>query len=206
MVSVEEVVQAYEFARGTSKNRSFRITKTENIPKKLEKMKESARKALLLFTKQLNTTHINIDLKRWMLYGFELWPNSFSYNHLSNEKLLNYYIVKDKNLKRETDNIESEVKKSVVFVIRYCSENKISLKEYCRQRDENLLLISNHFMKGYIDKYFVYYMIYTGYIIIKDQDRQNLNRIIQSYRELKRKILENERFFINIKEYIEERV
>jgi hypothetical protein len=177
-----DIYIAFRKAQADASNRGYRIPK--NFEKHMEtKMSAKNREALLLSTKYFNTKWNNINIDRFFECGFEIFK-SFSYMQFFNQKVLNLYKVKDKNLKREMDVNKKDLLKSFKWVKHWISKNEVlDLRGYCRLRDGSRSQVVEHYLHNHIDKYFVVQMIDKGYLKLTDEDRALVPYIVEQYRE-----------------------
>ena len=182
MYSVEDVYGSFRAAQGRHNNRGYRL------PKDFEKhfttkMSASNTDSLILITKYFNTKWSNIDIDLYFDYGFELYK-TFSYKLFFNENILNLYIRRDKNKKREMDVSKQVILQSTKFVKGYMKMHDIQdIKQYCRLRDDNESVIVRHYVKGYVDKVFLSLMIQMRYLLLDDSDRAMIPYINEHYRK-----------------------
>lgn len=182
-MEVEQVYYFFRKVQSENKNRGFRM------PKDFEthlnnKFSKKNKEALVLATKYFNTKWENIDVCKYMQCGFELFK-TFSYVKFFDKRVLNLYIVKDKNQKREMSLNKKEIVKSVIFVKKYMLENKVvSIRDYCNLTEGNRKVIINHYVHNKIDKFFLVWLIKIGYLILSDNDRAYMPYIVSQYREI----------------------
>lgn len=189
-ISVYSVYRAYMAAKKIARDGKCRYCNEENFEKKFDKMQLKQKEKLVLLTKMFVTVYQNIDVNRYMELGFELWKK-FTYNHFGDERLLNYYIQKDKNRKLEISTNKKLITASAKFIIRYCQDNDIkSLKEYCRKRENFKSIPVVHYIHGNIDNILMTYLIYKRYILLDEDDKQTLTFIVERFRTLKANMFE----------------
>jgi hypothetical protein len=175
IVSMWDVYIAFRKAQASFNNRGYRLPKDFDTfiehPKR-KKMKECLETASKFFCTKWST----IDIDRYMKYGFELFGKNFTYIKFFNRKVLDLYIEKDKNLKRAYKVSKKDFLRSAKFVKGYFLKNGYSkevpiLVQYCRMKEEGLRKPVFHYLKGYIDNYFMVWLINKGYLKLSDQER-----------------------------------
>lgn len=188
---MEPVDIYYNFrkAQSESKGRGFRMPK--DFDKHLEKkFSEKNRDALLMATNYFNTKWINVNPYRYFQYGFELFK-TFSYIKFFDPRVMRLYIQKDKNIKREMDVNKRAIVESVKFVKRFMKEKNLHmLSYYLELQDGHKKLIITHYAQGYIDKYFLVWLIKSGKLVLTDDDRACMTYIVHQFREIGEKLIE----------------
>ena len=198
-----EPIDIYYFfrkAQSESKGVGFRMPK--NFDQHLEKKFSIKNKeALLMATKFFNTKWVNIDVYKFMKCGFELFK-TFTYVKFFDTRVINFYIERDKNLKREMTFNKDLIVKSVKFVKRYLKENSITLSDYCKQQEGHTKVIVNHYISNNIDKYFFSWLVNRGILKLNDDDRLKIPYIVCNYREIVDKINDINGFMDKIKQML----
>ena len=183
---ITEPIDIYRFfrmAQAQSKNRPWRMPKDfdNHIAKK---MSSSNREALTLVTSYFNTKWSNVDSLDFFLCGFEILK-TFSYKNFFDKRVMNLYIIKDKNRKREMEINKSSIKNSLTFIKEYIEKNNIkSIKQYGLIKNGNICLATDHYIKNKIDKYFFVKLIDSGVVSLTDDDRSLIPYIVEQYREI----------------------
>lgn len=186
MIEMYDVYVKFRQAQSRFLNRPYRLPKDfESFVKK--RMSDANRKNLEKATQYFNTKWSNIDIERYFDYGFELFGKGFSYSRFLDSRLVKYYIDKDKNLKRESDNVAEGLKKSIVFVKKWinknCKESKISpITIYCNKSDEKVRLPIKHYLKNDIHRLFLTWLIREGYFHPKDYEINYITYISENFR------------------------
>jgi hypothetical protein len=131
-------------------------------------MKPINRENLIKISNFFLTKWSNIDQYTYFYCGFKLFNKRFSYIKFFDERVLNYYIVNDKNKKREVTNIKNSLIKSA----KYVKKNNKTLYEYLQKEDkENGRKIAvTDYIKGYIDTPFFVWLLKHG-LVLADTDR-----------------------------------
>lgn len=182
-MNIEQVYYFFRKAQSETKGRGFRMPK-DFVSHINNKFSVKNREALVLATKYFNTKWSNIDVYKYMQCGFELFK-TFSYLKFFDKRVLNLYIVKDKNLKREMRINKKEIIKSVKFVKHFMIENNIdSISSYCNLTDGNQKVIIKHYIHNKVDKFFLVWLIKIGFLYLNDNDRSYIPYIISQYREI----------------------
>ena len=185
-IEMFDVYVKFRQAQSRFFNRPYRLPKDFNsfIEKR---MSESNRRNLEKITQYFNTKWINIDVDRYFDYGFELFNKGFSYNKFLDQRLIQYYIDKDKNIKRDDDTAAENLKKSIIFVKKWinenCKDSKISpITIYCNKSDEKVRLPIKHYARGNIHRMFLTWLIREGYFQPKNYELSYINYIAENYR------------------------
>jgi hypothetical protein len=190
-ITPEVVYTYYRKAQSIAKNRPYRLPK--NFEKHLnEKMSEDNRGLLLLTTKFFNTKWKDVDPYRFFECGFELFK-SFTYNKFKDPRVIKLYIQKDKNIKRKAEFTKETLIESAKFVKQY---SYMPFNIYCMSRENNRLLIINHYLLNKIDHYFLTWLIYDKMVFLSDDDRAAIPYIEENYRKTIEE-LENVRPFLS---------
>lgn len=178
-----DVYFCFRKAQAQSKNRGFRMPK--DFDKHLKnKMSEKNRKALLETTAFFNTKWKNVNIERYMEYGFELLK-SFSYMKFTDKRVMNLYKVKDKNLKRKLKLCKESMRDSLKFVKQYIKDNDItSIGRYCMLKNGHVSLIIEHYLNNYVDKFFVVWLMSKGLLKLNDDNISLVPYISEQYREI----------------------
>lgn len=186
MIEMFDVYVKFRQAQSRFLNRPYRLPKDfESFVKK--RMSDANRKNLEKITQYFNTKWSNIEPERYFDYGFELFGKGFSYSRFLDSRLVKYYIDKDKNLKRESDNVAEGLKKSIIFVKKWinnnCRNSKISpITIYCNKSDEKVRLPIRHYLKNDIHRLFLTWLIREGYFQPKDYEINYITYISENFR------------------------
>jgi len=122
------------------------------------------------------------------------------YINICSKRVMNLYIVKDKNLKRKMGLNKKEIIKSAKFVKKYMNDNNIiTFKDYCSATIDNRKEIIDHYIHNKIDKFFLVWSIKTGYLYLSDNDRSQIPYITAQYREILAEIDDINGFFDKLK-------
>jgi hypothetical protein len=198
MVTAFDVYREFIAAKASHQGRGYTLPKDwdRHFSEKMSKVNRDAiQKAANYFT----TTWSNIDVGRFMRYGTELYGKSFTYTKFFKPELLNYYITKDKNIKREQEFNTGVVLDSVKFIIRYMRDNGIAtLREYSRKRVKMLKTPILHHIKGHVDKHTLVYLINRRYLLLDEEDRAQIPYVVQQYRDVLAEVKALDRLFSTI--------
>ena len=155
----------------------------------MEKMPRQNREALKTVTDFFNTKWNKIDLDKFMRIGFELFPK-FTYVKFFDSRVINMYITKDKNEKRDMDINKQKLVDSAKFIKKYIQQNSlINLKNYARKRDGFESIAVKHYNAGKVNAIFLYYLIHKRYLLLEEDDKALLGYIVENMRTLKAKML-----------------
>lgn len=185
-IEMFDVYVKFRQAQSRFLNRPYRLPKDfDSFVQK--KMSDSNRTKLEKLTQYFNTNWNNIDVDRYFDYGFELFGKGFSYNRFLDPRLIQFYIDKDKNLKRSNEANAEDLKKSIVFVKKWidknCKDSRISpITVYCNRSDEKVRLPIKHYTRGDIHKLFLTWLIREGYFRPKDYEMNYILHIADNFR------------------------
>lgn len=165
------------------------------------KMSKQNRDALERSVKYFRTVWSNIDPKRFMKYGFELYGKGFTYSKFFNRELLNFYKERDKNHKRNSVLQKKEIIKSFKFIKDFMSDKQDNSKvstilRYCLLQCGYEPVIINHYVLGHIDNFTFVWMMYRGYFRLPEENRDQVPYITTNYRTIVSGIREVESFMI----------
>jgi len=181
-----DVYIAFRRAQAKALNRPFRIPKDLN--KHFEtKITLSNHNNIENLSKAFNTRWQNIDIDRYLDYGFQLFGSNFSYNMFFNPKLIMFYIEKDKNLKRETGQIKVNIVNSAKFVKKWMKEKNLRkdlslITQYCMITVDGIKAPIKHFVLGKVDKYFIVWLIDKKLLTLSDTEEGLIPLICENYR------------------------
>jgi len=182
MYNIVNIYQEFRRAQAHANNRGYRMPK--DFDKHFNtKMSEKSREVLSLITKFFNTKWQNIDPYGFFECGFELFK-SFTYTQFFDPRVINLYVQRDKNHKREMNINKQEISYSLNFVKEFITDNNIKdINEYGKLRDGNINLAVKHYLDNKIDKYLMVYLISMGIIKLTDDDRVLIPYIVEHYRD-----------------------
>jgi hypothetical protein len=186
-ISKYDVYIEFRKAQSMALNRPYRIPK--DLDKHFEtKMSPENNKQLEYLTNRFLTRWANIDVSRFFRYGFELFGKKFSYDRFIHPKLVLFYIEKDKNLKRNSENTKEKIVESVKFVKKWMKDKEIRedislLSQYCMKRDDGIKAPVKHYLLGKIDKHFVTWLIYKKMLNVTVDEDGLLPYIEENYRD-----------------------
>lgn len=182
MISIDDIYVKFRKAQSVYSNRPYKIPK--DISAFLEKrLTEVNLKNMQKLADALNTNYRNVDVDRYLEYGFELFGKNFSYIKFLDQRLINFYIMKDKNFKRDMELTITNIDKSIAFVKDFMSVGAASVYlRYGQLRDGYESVAIQHFIKGKIDRYFITWLIFKNYLVLLDGDRELIPLITEQYR------------------------
>ena len=202
-MEILDVYTAFRKAQAEHYARPYRLPKDFEYyfnVKVSPKNREYIQKAALYFS----TRWRNINIDRYMRYGFELFGKRFTYAKFFDPRLLKFYIAKDKNEKREIKINKKTIIESAKYVKRYLkplfSPDSVTppLIQYCRLTDGYQSVPVKHYIEGHIDKYFLVWLLKTGVLRMTDEDRSQTPYIAENYRDYLLTVNELEPFFTRI--------
>lgn len=201
MYSVENLYCLFLKKKGEASKRGYRAPK--DFEKKFSEMAPDQRESWRKLSGYFNTTWQNIDPEKYFQYGFELWK-TFFYKQFFDQKLINYYIQKDKNQKRELELNKKSVILSAKFVKLFMKENKISnLKLYAWKKDGYHSVCVKHYIQGKIDKMFLSYLIMRRYLVLSDEEKRDIPYVIETFRDSVSQISKIREFFYKIEDSLD---
>lgn len=171
------------------KSQSSFLSRPYRLPKDVlghieNKFSDTNKRHLQKITDNFNTKWINIDPEKYFKYGFELFGKTFTYTKFFDPRLIQFYIMKDKNSKREMEINKKQLLSSAKFVKKFLNENEITLSQYCEKKDGELSLPILHYLNGKLDNIFLTLLIYKKFLRLTDYEREKIKNIISNYRKL----------------------
>ena len=187
MTTLFDVYTAFRRAQSSALSRPYRLPKDFN-KHMVTKMNTCQITTLETLTGRFSTRWQNIDPSRYFSYGFELFGNNFSYSRFLHPKLILFYIEKDKNQKRSSDNIKEKIVSSIKFVKLWMKDketrNDISLlSQYCMRYVGGIKAPVKHYLLGTIDKHFVTWLIHRKMLNVSIDEDGLLPYIEENYRQ-----------------------
>lgn len=192
-MNIEDLYILFRRQQSLFLGRPYRIPKDVKVyieTKFSTKNKENLKQLSLWFA----TKWQNIDPEKYIKYGFELFGKGFTYTKFFDDKLLNYYISKDKAEKYNQKHTKKELTDSIKFVVDYMKDKEKNnsfcfFQNYCKQKDGEKKVIIEHYLKNKISALFFVYMLFKRYIILSEDEELLVPLVISNQRELKYKIL-----------------
>jgi hypothetical protein len=213
MITPQDVYLSYRKAESHYKNRPYRTpndmeyfwaTKKTLTPKVKAVYEEAAG--------YFNTKWHNINMDKYFAAGFEFFGNKFSPAMFFKDSLMNLYIAKDKNEKRELRISNERILETAKFLKKYIEELpdvykqlrlSSKLKIYGAVRDQQQSMAVKHYLGGKIDKYTFVWLIKSGYVSLSDDDKELVPYIVENFREYLSIIEKHTKTFDAIREVIE---
>jgi hypothetical protein len=185
MYTTENIYVYFRQAQAKILNRPYRLPKDFN-DYVATKMTKSNFDYLQQVTNAFNTRWHNILPNKYFERGFELFK-TFSYPMFFNPKVIQFYIEKDKNLKRETGQIKENITRSAVFVKSWLKDMELrsdisSLSQYCKMNIDGMRAPIKHFIKNDIDKYFIVWLMSRRLLNLTPEEEGMMPLICQNYR------------------------
>jgi len=200
---IEFVYFKFRKASAEFHNRGYRL------PKDFEsflynRMSKPNREKLIKLTKNFITKWERIDIEQYFKVGFKLFGKNFSYIKFLDEKIITLYKDIDKNLKRDLNDNKKKFTNSAKYVIKYIKSNNLNFDTYCEKKlkDGEISIVVDHYIKNYIDKIFVVWLIKKGYFYLNDSEKPLVPYIIDNYRDLYVKLDEMNGFIDKIERKI----
>lgn len=188
MLNERDVYQVFRKASG----KPYKMPK--DWKKKWNSFKPEEREALRKMVRLLATTWQDVNLENYFQCGYELWKG-FWFNKWFKPELFSLYVQKSKNKKRIEENVKRVVTDSFKFVLQYCIENNIkSLNVYSRLRDEQKLIIMEHFLQDKISKWFLVLMVQRRFCLLNEADLDKFPFDAEKIREMKVELREHFHF------------
>jgi hypothetical protein len=201
-MKTEDIYYYFRKAQAEKNNRGFRMPKDFN--KHLEtKFSKKNRESLQIATNYFNTKWNNIDPFKFMECGFELFK-TFSYVNFFDQRVINLYKQKDKNIKRESKLSKTKIKNSMLFVKNYIKENNIkNINIYCIMKNGHINIAIEHYLNNYIDKFFIVWLIKKKLLKLDDNNMALIPYINDHYRKILPKLDEINDFLLKLEKYLE---
>ena len=197
MYDEQDVYVAFRKAQANFHSRPYRLPKDWDSHFK-NRMSKKNQDALTLAAKFFSTKWRNIDMGRFFEAGFDLYKKSFSYVRFFDPKVMSLYIERDKIHKRELDLHKTSFVKSAKFVKEKYGKGR--LREYARKRVGEESVPIRDYVRGYIDQFFLAWLIREKYLILEDVDRSNIPYIVEKYRDYLAELDEMKGFVEKVKE------
>lgn len=181
----EMVYIAYQQAKARYSNRPYRIPK--DFDKVWAKISEKGLYNIRFIAVAFSTRWQHIDLDKYMDTGFKLFGNGFTYVKFYDRRILTMYIDEDKQIKRKTGNIKTEMTNSFDFIDTWMKENKeyrddvTFFSQYCRMKDGGIRAPIKHYINNDIDKHTLAWLISKRYLVLQDNERALIPLVIQNY-------------------------
>lgn len=205
MYSVNDIYIKFRQSQARYHNRPYVIP--NDIDTFLKNMTPKHFERMDTLTKLFNTAYRNVDPDKYFDCGFQLYKNFFSYNRFLNEKILNLYIIRDKNLKRDVHLSKKSIVNSLKFVVKWIGDKRnknISLLvQYSSMYDDNITAPIKHYNMMKIDKYFLVWLIKEKYFIPSDLMKNDIPIITDNFRELSYDLLNIKDFLDDVKDKLE---
>ena len=158
--------------------------------KKWESFAPEEREALRKMVRLLATTWQDINIDNYFACGYELWKG-FYLNKWFAPEVISLYIQKSKNKKRIEENVKRVLTNSFKFVLGYCKEHRLkSLNVYARLRDEQKLVVLEHFTKDLVSKWFLVFLVHKKYCLMNPSDWDKIPFDQEKVREMKAELRE----------------
>jgi len=201
-VTMEDVYFEFRRAQAQRNNRGFRMPK--DFEKHINtKMSAKNRDALELSTKYFNTKWKNVNIFRYMECGFEILK-TFSYTKFFDPRVMNLYVQRDKNLKRDMKICKSSMGSSLKFIKEYIKDNEIpSVSRYCMLKNGYINIIVEHYLNNYVDKFFIVWLMKIGVLNLDDDNLALVPYISEQYREIVVKLDEASEFLKKLRRLID---
>ena len=207
-----EVIDVYASFR---KAQSNHFSRPYRLPKDFEyysqtKMSPSNRDCLERMAKNFATRWQNIDIDKYMQYGFELFGKGFTYARFLDKRLFNFYVEKDKNEKRETKIEKRTIIQSAKFIKKFIKSVQVEQSDIPLLTQSGRIQIGlqsaavSHYLTNRIDKYTLGWLIDQGVVRLSDQDRAMIPLVVGNYRAFLDRVRRIETFFVRVKESINE--
>jgi hypothetical protein len=179
MITEQDVYCAFRKAQSRFLGRAYKLPK--DFETFLENMNPVNRVCLTDMSKFLNTKWSIIELDMYFDIGFELFGSGFTYRKFFDNKILKMYITRDKLQKRDSDNINDDLKKSKEYVNITFPGDDYTL--YGARKVGEMSVAIKDYLSNNIGKYFVTFLIRNNYLKLSDTDRMKIPLIVENYRE-----------------------
>lgn len=202
-MNTEELYIKFRKAQAAYNGRPYRLPK--DIEAHIQtKMNKQSREALEQAVAYFLTKWQNINVDKFLECGFEVFGRGFTYIKFFDRKVIELYIRRDKNEKREMEISKKRLIESAKNIKKYLQENDLTLKHYCRKRNQHQLIVVEHYHKGIVDKLLFVYLHMIKYILLEDNDKAEIPYIIEQYREIRRVANDLDGFLTQIQNLLED--
>lgn len=171
-----DVYIAFRKAQSNFKNRPYKLPK--DWESKFQSFSKQNQDALTKAAQYFSTKWHNIDIDKFMKLGFELFEHKFTYTKFFDNRLLNYYINRDKNEKRNIQLSKQKIIESAKWIKEYMKQyngNGSLLLKYCNMHNNNQKVAVEHYLKGYIDGYFLAWLVHRGYLQLQEIEKNEIS-------------------------------
>lgn len=168
------------------------LSRPYKLPKNWEKFKKRLTKKNLdcldQVTKKFNGTWYKICPHTYFRTGFNIFGKKFSYVKFFEKVVLKKYMQDDRLQKRDLTLSKKELINSAKFIRKYMSRKRTNprvslVRQYSVLTEGNASLPVIHYIKGYLDKFFLVWLMRRGLIIVGDDERAQIPDIVANYRE-----------------------
>lgn len=180
MITEEQIYRKFRSIQSRILNRPYRLPKNWDIF--FAKLGPDRKVPLTRLTLNFNTKWSNVDPDLYINAGFEVFGPRFSYHVFLDKRVLNLYISKDRAIKREVENIEESLRKSIDFVDSVIPDGPTSkLYRYVNMYDGSRPRAFTDYLANNIDKYFLVWLIKEDYVKIRNEQAMQLCYINEQY-------------------------
>ena len=179
MISNFDVYATFRREQGNFHNRGYKLPK--NWDSHWEKMRKSDKDAIELACIYFNTKWKDLDMERYFQSGFFVFKHLFTYTKFFDKRILKDYIVKDRNKKRDLDNVKRDFTTSLKWVIKFLDGKKID--DYVQMKQGEMSLPVSHYIQGKIDGSLLCYLIMKRILKLSDLELSRCPYIEAKYRE-----------------------
>jgi hypothetical protein len=184
------MIKQYDVYVSFRKAQSQYLSRPYRLPKDFDafiqnKLSDKNKEALEISTNWFNTKWRNIDMDVFFQCGFELMGKGFSYVKFFDRRVLNLYIEKDKNIKRESELNKKMLIKSAKFVKKFMEykSNISKIVQYCNHSCDGIRAPIKHYLSNNIDNFFLTWLIKSGYLKLTDDERNMIPQVADNYRK-----------------------
>jgi hypothetical protein len=180
MFTEQEIYRVFRQEQSKYLDRPYRM------PKKWDdfftKLPVERKDPLITITKFFNTKWSNIDPNLYFKTAFKVFGSGFSYHRFFNRKIIEMYANEDRAIKRETEDVGSDLRKSIEFIKEYIPNGQVSkLFRYVNMFDGERARALSDYLANRIGKYFLVYLIKEGYVKLPSEQRGQLVYIDKQY-------------------------
>ena len=209
-MTTEELYIAFRREQGNQRGIPYKMPKDIGLYIEL-KMNKPSQEALKTASLWFSTKWQNIDVTRFMKYGFELFGKSFTYTKFFDPNLMKFYIQKDRNEKLNAKHTKKELLESFTFIFEFMKDRELNsrygvLENYCKLKDGEKFLILEHYIKNKVSSLVFIYLMKKRYIILTDDMKILVPHLVQQQRELVYKIDEYKELFEKVEKQLDNRL
>jgi hypothetical protein len=205
MITMEFLYVEYLKMKGIINNRPYRLPKNPDLS--LEKLRQSNQAnydKIKTLSDYFNTKWQNIDPIKYLETGFKLFPK-FTYTNFLNDKILKQYIQNDKIQKFHCEACKKQILKSFKFMKGILKKDqRNSILEYCKSKNEFSLNVVNDYIRGHIDPYTFLYLLLKKYIILSIDEKEKISDFLNNISKYRSYVKDEWELFTKMEKIVNE--